>query len=208
MQIYLNSNLKEAIKILNKHGVKTLVVINKYNKLIGTLSDGNIRKSILKGYTLDSKINNIFHKKPISVYENKVDYNKIKKIFFEKKIHLIPVINKKKEIKRIIFLEDLINPDEFDLRSKNNLNNLGVVIMAGGKGLRMQPYTKIFPKPLLPLNDITILDTIISKFLSNDINNFYITTNYKHKMISDHFKRNLSKINYKLIKAFVLVSDK
>ena len=200
MQIYINSNLKEAIKILNRHGAKTLVVINKNKKLVGTLSDGNIRKSILKGYTLESSINNIFHKKPIFFYDNELDYKKIKNIFLKKKIHLIPIVNKKKEIKKIIFLEDIINFDELNLNSKNNSSNLGVVIMAGGKGLRMQPYTKIFPKPLLPINDITVLDTIVSKFLNNNINNFYITTNYKHKMIFNHFKRYKSKINYKIIK--------
>ena len=133
MQIYINSNLKEAIKILNRHGAKTLVVINKKKKLVVTLSDGNIRKSILKGYTLESSINNIFHKKPIFFYDNELDYKKIKNIFLKKKIHLIPIVNKKKEIKKIIFLEDIINFDELNLNSKNNSSNLGVVIIAAEK---------------------------------------------------------------------------
>ncbi len=200
MQIFLNSNIKEAIKILNKHGVKTLVVLNKKKKLIGTLSDGNIRKSILKGYNLKSSINKIFDRKPIFIYEDKITFNKLKKIFLEKKIHLIPVINKKKEVKNFIFKEDLIDTNSFIFNSSKNQNNLGIVIMAGGKGVRMQPYTKIFPKPLLPINDITVLDEIISKFLKFQMNNFYITTNYKHQMISSHFKSYKLQINYKIIK--------
>ena len=72
--------------------------------------------------------------------------------------------------------------------------------MAGGKGLRMKPYTKIFPKPLLPIVDETVIDSIISKFLNNKINNFYITMNYKHKMISNHFENYKIKIKYKFIR--------
>ena len=72
--------------------------------------------------------------------------------------------------------------------------------MAGGKGIRMQPYTKIFPKPLLPMGDDTIIDLIVSKFLKYKINNFYITTNYKHQIINNHFKKYQTNINYKLIK--------
>jgi predicted transcriptional regulator len=68
----------------------------KNKKLIGTLSDGDIRRSIIKGYNLESSINNIYNKKPIFVYENEIDKKKIKKIFLKKKIHLIPVIIKKK----------------------------------------------------------------------------------------------------------------
>ena len=72
--------------------------------------------------------------------------------------------------------------------------------MAGGKGVRMQPYTKIFPKPLLPMGDDTVIDLIVSKFLRYRFNNFYVTTNYKHQVINNHFKRYKTKINCKLIK--------
>ena len=65
MQILVNSNIRQAINILNKHGSKTIIVINKSKKLIGTLSDGDIRRSIIKGFNLKSSINNIFNKKPI-----------------------------------------------------------------------------------------------------------------------------------------------
>ena len=86
------------------------------------------------------------------------------------------------------------------MECKEYSKKLGVVIMAGGKGIRMQPYTKIFPKPLLPMGDDTIIDLIVSKFLNYKINNFYITTNYKHQTINSHFKKYQTKINYKLIK--------
>ena len=199
MKIFLNSTIKSAIQILNKYGVKTLVVLNKKKKLIGTLSDGNIRKSILKGFKLENPINNVFNKNPIFTYEDDINFKKLRQIFLEKKIHLIPVVSKKKIFKKIIFLEDVIDTN-YIRNSNQNSNNIGIVIMAGGRGVRMLPYTKVFPKPLLPINDTTVLDEIISKFLNYNMNKFFITTNYKHEMISSHFKNYKPKINYKLIK--------
>ena len=94
----------------------------------------------------------------------------------------------------------MLDLDIFSDGIKEYSKKLGVVIMAGGKGIRMQPYTKIFPKPLLPMGDDTIIDLIVSKFLKYKINNFYITTNYKHQIINNHFKKYQTNINYKLIK--------
>ena len=200
MQILANSNIRQAIKILNKHGSKTIIVINDNNKLVGTLSDGDIRKSILKGYNLKSSINNIYNKKPTFIYSDEIDKKKIRKIFLKKKISLIPVVNKKKELIKFFYLEDVLDLYNIDQEIEKDSKKLGVVIMAGGKGIRMQPYTKVFPKPLLPMGDDTVIDLIVSKFLSYKINNFYVTTNYKHEVINSHFKKYKTKINCRLIK--------
>ncbi len=200
MEILVNSNIRQAIKILNRHGTKTIIVLDRYKKLAGTLSDGDIRRSIIKGFNLESSINNIYNKNPIFIYENKIDKKKIRKIFLKKKIHLIPVINKKKKLIKILHFEDVLDFENFNHENKKNFKKLGVIIMAGGKGIRMQPYTKIFPKPLLPMGEDTIIDLIVSKFVRYKINNFYITTNYKHQIINSHFKKYKSKINYKLVK--------
>jgi dTDP-glucose pyrophosphorylase len=200
MQILVNSNIRQAIKILNKYGTQTIIVVNDNNKLVGTLSDGDIRKSIIKGFNLKSSINSIYNKKPIFIYENKIDKKKIRKIFLKEKISLIPVVNEKKNITKIFYLEDVLDLYNSDDEIEQYSKKLGVVIMAGGEGVRMQPYTKIFPKPLLPMGDDTVIDLIVSKFLNYKINNFYITTNYKHQIINNHFKKYKTKINCKLIK--------
>ena len=200
MQILVNSNIRQAIKILNKYGTQTIIVVNDNNKLVGTLSDGDIRKSIIKGFNLKSSINSIYNKKPIFIYENEIDKKKIRKIFLKEKISLIPVVNEKKNITKIFYLEDVLDLYNSDDEIEQYSKKLGVVIMAGGEGVRMQPYTKIFPKPLLPMGDDTVIDLIVSKFLNYKINNFYITTNYKHQIINNHFKKYKTKINCKLIK--------
>ena len=200
MIISLNSNIKQAIQILNKHSTRTLMVVDKNEKLIGTLSDGNIRRSIINGFNLKTSINKIYNKNPIFIYENEIDLKKLKKIFLKKKIYLIPIVNKKKKVIKVFYLEDFIEHNNITDKTKEELNNFGVVIMAGGKGQRMQPYTKIFPKPLLPIIDETVIDSIISKFLNYKINNFYITINYKHKVMINHFEKYKSKIKFKLIR--------
>ncbi len=200
MQILENSNIRQAMKILNKFASKTIIVINNKNKLIGTLSDGDIRRSVIRGFDLESSIKNIYNKKPIYMYDNEIDKKKLRKIFLKKKIHLIPIVNKKKRLVKIFHLEDVLDFDDLNYKIKEYSKKLGVVIMAGGKGIRMQPYTKIFPKPLLPMGEDTVIDLIVSKFLNFKINNFYITTNYKHQVINNHFKKYKSNINYKLIK--------
>ena len=85
MEILVNSNIRQAIKILNRHGTKTIIVLDRYKKLAGTLSDGDIRRSIIKGFNLESSINNIYNKNPIFIYENEIDKKKIRKIFLKKK---------------------------------------------------------------------------------------------------------------------------
>lgn len=199
MKIYKNSTINSAIKAINKHKKRTLVVLDKKNKLLGTLSDGNIRKSILKGFVLKSSIDKIYDKNPITLFENQATFQNLKKIFLKHKIQLIPIINKKKILKKIFYLEDILEKNIFNKVNYNKFSNLGVVIMAGGKGVRMKPYTNIFPKPLLPLQNDTVIDAIISKFLENKINNFYITTNYKYNFIRDHLNKYKSEINFNLI---------
>ena len=97
MKIFLNSNIKQAIKILNKYSSRTLMVVDKNESLIGTLSDGNIRRAIINGFNLETSINKIYNKNPIFIYENEIDFKKLKKIFLKKKIYLIPLVNKKKK---------------------------------------------------------------------------------------------------------------
>ena len=199
MKILKKVNIKKAITILNKHGSKTILVVDKNNKLLGTLSDGDIRKSIIKGFNLKDSIEKIYNDKPFFLYKEDRPHN-IKKIFLKKKIDLIPIVNKQLKVLEIILFKNIFDKQEKEKKVDEKYKNYGVVIMAGGKGIRMQPYTKVFPKPLLPVGNETVIDIIISKFLNFKINNFYITTNYKHNIIKDHFKKYSNSINFKLIK--------
>ena len=163
--IKLNFTIEDCIRILNLHGKKCLIIVNSENQLIGTISDGDIRSAILNQIPIESSINKVFKRKCIYFYEN--DYNKsdLKKIFIENRIGLIPIINKKK------LIIDVISWERIFLNKKQNKKiNANVIIIAGGKGSRLEPFTEILPKPLIPINGKTVIEIIIEKFNNYKIN--------------------------------------
>ena len=179
--LFINESLsiKEAIKKLDETAKKILLVVQD-NKLIGVLTDGDIRRWILKSGSLSDPVSLIMIKTPISISEE--DIKDAKKILKEYSIEAIPVLNKKKEVIDIIFWND-----NFNRKFKFNKMDNPVVIMAGGKGTRLDPYTKILPKPLIPIGDIPIVERIINKFNEYGCNNFYMTVSYKKNMIKAYF---------------------
>lgn len=176
--IKTNASIKEALKVISDGEAQIALVVDENKKLIGTLTDGDIRTGLLKGLSLNSTIQTIYFKKPIVV---KKDYSKkeLFKIAIANKIHQIPVINKFGKVIDIHILDDLIRP---------KLKTNKVVIMAGGRGTRLRPLTKDIPKPMLKVGDKPILQTIIEKFKESGYENFIICVNYKSKIIMQYFK--------------------
>lgn len=175
------NTIKEALIKLDNTAKKILFVVDQDRKFLGTLTDGDIRRWILKGGDLLSNIELIVNKNPI--YFEQEDEKKALLIMKKKKIDAIPVIDENGKIKKIFFLNDLIG-DEVQVRA--NINSL-VIIMAGGLGTRLYPYTKILPKPLIPIGDTPIIERIINKFNSYGCKEFYLTVNYKKNMIKSYF---------------------
>ena len=140
--------IKDALIKINNNNHKCLIVVNKKNQLKGTITDGNIRRGLLKGFTLSDFVSNISNKKKIIfLREGKYSLDESKKKLIENYqftyIGIVPVVNNKNII--------------VDLVTKNNLKNANkknpVVIMAGGKGIRLKPFTEVLPKPLIPTTD-------------------------------------------------------
>jgi len=173
-------SVKEAIKKLDDTARKILIVTSGM-KLKGTVTDGDIRRWILKNGDLQSDVAFIMNATPKFVREK--DREKAKLILREKMIEALPVINEKDEVIDIIFWNDNF---EHKLNHYNKLDNM-VVIMAGGKGTRLEPYTKIIPKPLIPIGDQTIIERIINRFTEYGCEKFYLTVNYKKSMIKAYF---------------------
>lgn len=184
-----NLTIKEAIKILDKFGKKILLVIEK-NILLGVITDGDIRRWILSNKSLEEKVFEVMNKDFIFLYKG--EKKLAKKIMKEKSIECIPILNSKKEVIDIIFWNDEFK-DKINIF--NNIN-VPVVIMAGGKGTRLYPYTKILPKPLIPIEDTPIIERIINRFCEYGCDKFYLTVNYKKNMIKAYFNE-LDK-NYKI----------
>ena len=143
---------------------------------MGTVSDGDIRRGILNGLTLNDKIANIIHRKPIvskSHYGRTYDRN----LMLKYKIRILPKVNNKGQVIDLVKLDKLENL---------NLNN-SVIFMVGGKGKRLMPYTSNIPKPMLKIKGKPILEHLVEKVKSEGFTNITFITNHLHKIIEKYF---------------------
>ncbi len=183
--IQSDQTIKEALKQLNKVGEKCLIVINNDEKLLGTLSDGDLRKAILKGKILKDTIKNVFNNEPTFLIKGQYTGQEIKKLFLKYKFDLIPIINPSGEIVEILFWEKVFGNGKGKIVQSLSVP---VVIMAGGKGTRLEPFTKILPKPLVPVHEKPIIEHIIERFTNLGCSDFHLTVNYKGKILKAYFE--------------------
>jgi len=177
-----NVSVETALKKMNALGTKCLVIVNK-GKLVGTLSDGDVRRALLSNKSLDSPIKGIFNKNSFSVLQGEFNKKDLKKVFLEQKYDLIPVLNKKNIVVDVVEWGNLFKPE-----SSVHKRDMPVVIMAGGEGARLKPFTYILPKPLIPLNDKTVIEKILDSFTDSGFCNFFLTVNYKGKILTAFFE--------------------
>ena len=177
IKISPNTTIKEALSIISNGAIKIAIAANKNGKLLGTLTDGDIRRGFLKGLNLNSKVSSIIFRKPV-VAKITDSENKIFKISILKKIYQIPIVDKNQKVLGIHILDELLK-----LQTKSNR----VIIMAGGKGMRMRPLTKDIPKSMLKVGNKPILQIIIERFKESGFENFTICVNYKSQIIKNYF---------------------
>ena len=186
------ATIKNVLELLKLNGEKSLVVVDVKNKFLGTISDGDIRRALLKGQKLSSKITKYFQKKSYFFYENNYTIKEIKKILSGEFIGVIPIIDKQKYVKDILCWSDFFKEKKINKIKEN----FPVVIMAGGTGSRLLPLTDIIPKPLIPINKKTLLENLLDNFYSYGFNKFYLTVNFKSKLIKTYFS--YTKLKYKI----------
>jgi dTDP-glucose pyrophosphorylase len=183
--IRCGSRVRDALKQLEETERKTLFVVDDEKRLVGALTDGDIRRWILAEGNLDGTVEKICNTNPCTVHEG-YDVEWVKKEMLGKRIGAIPVVNTRKEVVDVLFWENLFGATL--VRKLARPIELPVVIMAGGKGTRLDPFTKILPKPLIPLGDKTVIEIIIDTFVDCGVASFYISVNYKSKIIKSYFE--------------------
>jgi len=177
--------IRQAMKNLSQLGQKCLVITNEENMLLGTLSDGDLRKAILKGAAMGDSIENIYQEKPTVLIQGQYSLPEAKKLFLEHNFDLIPIVDAKGIFEEILFLESVLK--DRDVQQKKKLD-VPVIIMAGGRGTRMEPFTKILPKPLVPLHEKPIIEHIIQRFTDFGCHEFHLTINYKGLILKAYFE--------------------
>jgi len=180
--VHINASLKDAFKSLDKGGIGLILVLDDEESFHGIMTDGDFRRAILSGVSLKAKVGDICNT-AYSFLLFPYKETQITQMFKNPKIRHLPIVQNGKVV-------DVVVRDHYyavEERIINALIDTPVVIMAGGKGSRLDPFTRILPKPLLPVGNKTILETIIDKFLPHQIGHFYLTVNYKSIVIKSYF---------------------
>ena len=191
--IVINPDLtiKEALQKIEKSGLKC-VFIEKNNKLIGSLTDGDIRRLIINGKNLNQKITNVYNKNPKFICRSEYSMKMARKLFLKYKLDVLPITEKNKVID-VVSIKDLF-------KSKKFLKKNSVFILAGGKGERLMPFTSILPKPLIPINGTPIIKLIINKFNFQSTKNIFISLNYKYSIIKSYISSEIKNHKLKFIR--------
>jgi dTDP-glucose pyrophosphorylase len=176
-----STSIIETMKNIDNTAAQIALVVDNDFRLLGTVTDGDIRRGILRGISLDDQVTKVMNKNPITMKKG-TSKQAIKKIFQEKKLRQLPILNKDNQVVDVIFSDVL-----FDSLSFDNW----VVLMAGGLGTRLWPLTENIPKPMLTVGTKPILQTILESFIEHGFHRFYFSVNYKREIIKDYFGNGL-----------------
>lgn len=184
-------SIKEAMELLGKSNIHILFLINNKNELIGTITDGDVRRSLLNGYKLDDNAFEISNQNPKYVL-NGTSTHKIEAIAKKNGIGQIPILdNNKKLIDIYIYQKNLINTE---------ITENTIVFLAGGEGTRLRPLTLDTPKPLIKVGGEPIMSIMLKNFQNQGFQNYLISVNYKKDFFYNFFKKNHTDLKINFIK--------
>ncbi|MBQ7942111.1 MAG: NTP transferase domain-containing protein [Muribaculaceae bacterium] len=189
--IKADATIKDALKRLNALSGKypmTLFVTDDAGKVLGTLTDGDIRRSLVAGAELSASVAEVMHTDFVALHEGCIDVGEIKRMR-ARKVTLVPRLAEDGTILRL-----------HDFSRQNSLLPLDAVLMAGGKGERLRPLTDNTPKPLLTLGGKSIIDYNIEALAQNGISRISVTTNYLAEQIEEHFSNPVEGVGVKCVK--------
>jgi len=175
-------SIRDALKRIGDGALKILFVTDENQSLIGSLTDGDIRRRVLQNGSLQESISECFNLKPFTV-EKGISKERIRKFMLEKTLEVIPEVDEQKRLINVHHWDEIFD-EEMKIERKLSIP---VVIMAGGKGERLGPFTKILPKPLIPIGETPIIEKIMDKFARFGVGHFYFTLNYKGSMVKTYF---------------------
>lgn len=180
------TDIISSIKQMDLAGKKILLVVDEDSRLIGTLTDGDIRRFLIEGGKFDEQIEKVYNDKPIFVRVG-TDNDTIREMMLDEEngVSCIPVLDSSDKVADILFWEDLFSEQR---KTKQLLDRTMVVINAGGPGTRLRPLTHILPKALIPVGEKPIVEAIMDRFYYRKIHTFVVITHYKGEMIKSYFE--------------------
>ena len=185
------ASILEALRTINSIGNRdalTLFVVDSLNTVIGTLTDGDIRRGLIKGFNLESSVKEIVHHSFSYLKADSIDIRLIHEAK-EKDIELLPILNNQKQI------VDLVN-----LKKQKSYLPIDAVLMAGGKGERLRPLTDKMPKPLVKVGDKAIIDYNIDRLISYGVKHINVTVNYLGEQLEEHFSAPINGVKVETVR--------
>jgi dTDP-glucose pyrophosphorylase len=173
----MSASLEEVITNLTKVSIKIVLVVNEAGELQGTISDGDIRRGLLRGLNLISPIESIIHHNPLVVTEE-LGREAVRKLMVVNKIQQVPVVDDQHHIVGLYLWDEIAKPI-----LRPNL----MVIMAGGMGTRLRPHTENCPKPMLSVSGKPMLEHIIERAKQEGFSHFVLAINYLGHVIENYF---------------------
>lgn len=173
-----DASIQRTVDVIDRNALQIALVVDKEDRLLGTVTDGDIRRGLLKGIGLNDPVSMVYNPNPTTAREGD-DPERLHMMMKRKYIRQLPVLD---DDGRVVFLEVLK-----DIISETKKENI-VVIMAGGLGTRLRPLTDDCPKPLLRVGGRPLLETILLNFIRYGFEKFYFSVNYKSEMIEAYFR--------------------
>lgn len=171
------ATIQQAIQTIDSGQAQIAIVVDGSLKLLGTVTDGDVRRGILKGIALSAPVEQIMRKSPVVVPAEK-SREEILAVMKRESIHQVPIVDRRGRIVRVEVLDNLI-----EAPAQDNW----IILMAGGLGTRLKPLTEDCPKPLLKIGNKPLLETILENLIAQGFKRFFLAVNYKNEMVRSHF---------------------
>ena len=171
------TSIVDTIKVIDTSALQIALVVDDANHLLGTVTDGDVRRGILRAVTLDQQVSEIMNENPV-VANSEMNQDEMFNLMKEKRINQLPVVDEEGHIVNLQLLSNLIQPESVEN---------WVVLMAGGFGTRLKPLTTDCPKPMVEVGGKPILETILSSITEQGFSKFFIAVNHMAGRIKDYF---------------------
>ena len=178
LQLSPATPVMEAMRVIDRGAAQIALVVDDQMRLLGTLTDGDIRRGLLKGLTLDAPVDCLMKRK-FHFVRSGHNHEEVLQVMRQNALRQIPVLDSLGRVEELLLLNELIAPTE--------LPN-SVVIMAGGKGTRLRPHTEHCPKPMLLVDDKPMLEILLEQCIASGFQDFYFSVNYLKEQIINYFE--------------------
>ncbi len=177
IEVPASASIREALRVIDAGAYQIALVVGPTRELVGTVTDGDVRRGILAGRELSEPVTSVMNTSPrtATLADGR---ERILQLMRRRRIHQVPVLDAHGIVLGIEILDELLQPEALD--------NV-VVLLAGGKGTRLRPITEDIPKPLVTVGDRPILERIVETLRDHGFHNFWMALNYKGHMIQEHF---------------------